>query len=342
MKRVYLMSLGLAGVLLAGSAMGAEPGRYGLFGISYKLNFNVSADFSNIGSFPALSNPGAPLAAPGDVRTYDDGFVGVDNTGNAGNLTTFWGYNNAGQVQGGNIVYSSASSAGGADSLDNDSELQHGVELTYSYPIRTTDWGGWGFEGAFGWMPVNITDSRGVASGVSLLRDAYPLNGVVPPVPPYVGTPAGPGPLLGATPVSSTTIIVPNGMLTTGQRRIDASVFAFKLGPYLDYQLAEHVTFSLSGGLTLAVVDSEFTFTEVNTIVGVGAQTFNGRNRSADVLVGGYASARVAWWLTDNVNIFTGLTYQNIGSFRQQANGRNARLNLGNTVSLDVGMGFSF
>ena len=343
MKRNYVMGLGLAAVALAaGSVQGADqPGRYGRLGISYNLNFNVTASFSNIGAFPALSNPNAPLVNPGDVRTYDDGFVGMDISGNAGNLTTFWGYNNAGQIQGGNLVLSSSSSAGGADSLNNDSKLQHGVELTYSFPIRSADWGGWGFEGAFGWMPVSITDSQAVSSSVTMQVDSYPDNGIVFPVPPFAGTVAGPGPLLGATPATA-FVTVPGGMLTTGQRKIDASVFAFKLGPYLDYNLTDRVTFTLSGGLTLAVVDSEFTYNELNTIGGVGAQAFSGQDRSSDLLVGGYVGARVAWWLTDNVNIFTGVTYQNVGSFSQQANGRNAKLNLGNTIALNVGLGFSF
>lgn len=341
MKRIYLMSLGLAATLLAGSVQGADKGRFGRFGVSYNLNFNVSADFSNIGAFPALSNPTAPLLVPGDMRTYDDGFVGMDISGNAGDLTTFWGFTNPGQVQGGNLVLSSASSAGGADSLNHDTKLQHGIELTYNYQIRGADWGGWGLEGAFGWMPVSITDNQAVASNVLVQTDTYPGNGIVFPVPPFAGTVAGPGPLLGATPVTAFAT-VPGGMITTGQRKIDASVFAFKLGPYLDYNLTERVTLTLSGGLTLALVDSEFTYNELNTIPGVGAQAFSGQDRSCDLLVGGYLGARVAWWLTDNVSIFTGVTYQNVGSFNQQASGRNARLNLGNTVALNVGLGFSF
>lgn len=345
MKHICLFSLGLglAGLLAANSAQGAEPvGRYGRIGISYSLGFNISASFSNLGSFPALSNPNAPLVNPGDVRTYDDGFVGMDNTGNAGGLTSFWGYNNASQVQGGNLVLSSSSSTGGGNSLDNDSKLQHGLEVSYDYQLGAFDWGAWGIEGAFGWMPVNIRDTRAVASTISVQTDVYLGNGIVFPVPPYAGTVAGPGPLLGSTPNSSTIVTVPGGLLTTGQRELDASVFAFKLGPYLDYKLTDHVVLTLSGGLSLAVVDSEFSFTEVNTIVGVGAQTFSGRNRTTDALVGGYASARVAWWLTDNVSVFGGLSYQNVGSFNQQAAGRNAKLDLGSTVFLNAGVGFSF
>jgi len=345
MKRICLLGLGLgmAATLAVNQASGAEPAsRYGRFGISYSLGLNISASFSNIGAFPALSNPNAPLVNPGDARTYDDGFVGMDNTGNAGGLTSFWGYNNAGQVQGGNLVLSSSSSAGGGSSTDNDSKLQHGVELTYNYQIGAFDWGAWGLEGAFGWMPVNIKDSRAASSTVSIQQDTYPGNGIVFPVPPFAGTVAGPGPLLGSSPNSSTIITVPGGLLTTGQREIDASVFAFKLGPYLDYNLSEHVVLTLSGGLALAIVDSEFTFTEVNTIAGVGTQAFSGRNRTADLLVGGYVGARVAWWLTDNVSVFGGLSYQNIGSFNQSASGRNAKLDLGGTVLVNAGVGFSF
>jgi hypothetical protein len=345
MKSICLLGLGLglASTVAVDQAIGAEPaGRYGRFGISYSLGMNISGSFSNIGSFPALSNPNAALVNPGDVRTYDDGFVGMDNTGNAGGLTSFWGYNNAGQVQGGNLVLSSSSSAGGGDSLDNDTKLQHGLELTYSYQLGAFDWGAWGFEGAFGWMPVNIKDNRAVTSSISVQQDVYPGNGIVFPVPPFTGTVAGPGPLLGANPNSSTIITVPGGLLTTGQREIDASIFAFKLGPYLDYNLSERVVLTLGAGLTLAVVDSEFSFTEVNTIAGVGTQAFSGSNRTADLLVGGYVGARVAWWLTDNVSVFGGLSYQNIGSFNQSAAGRNARLDLGSTIQVNAGVGFSF
>jgi hypothetical protein len=345
MKHICLLGIGLgmAASLATNQASGAEPeSRYGRFGISYSLGFNVSASFSNIGAFPALSNPNAPLVNPGDIRPYDDGFIGVDNAGNVAGQTSFWGFTNPAQVQGGNLVLSSASSLGGGSSVDNDTKLQHGVELTYNHQLGAFDWGAWGLEGALGWMPVNITDGRAASSSISIQMDTYPGNGIVFPVPPFTGDPAGPGPLIGDAPIGSTVVTVPGGLLTTGQRKIDASVFAFKLGPYLDYNLAKHVVLTLSGGLSLAVVDSEFTFTEVNTIAGVGTQAFSGRNRTADLLVGGYLSARVGWWLTENVSIFGGLTYQNVGSFTQQAGGRNAKLDLGSTVFLNAGVGFSF
>jgi len=337
MKRIYLMSLGLAATLVAGSAQGADKGRFGHFRVSYSLNFNVSADFSSVGGAVPGPSPTAPLVAPGDVQLFDDGFIGMDISGNAGGLTTFWGYNNASQVVGGALQLSSTAGATGLSSSNIDAGLTHGVDLTYCFQLKGWDSGGWGFEAGFGWMPVGITDGQTVSGPLTVA--IIPLGGMVPPVPPYTGTVAGPGPLLDTT---TGTVTIPNGTLISGNRDIDATVWAFHFGPYLDYNLSEHVSLTLAGGLSLALVDSEFTFNEIKTpVIGTPATT-SGQNRSSDLLVGGYLSARVAWWLTDNVNLFTGVTYQNVGSFDQQANGRNARLNLGGTVALNVGLGFSF
>ncbi|MCD6049215.1 MAG: hypothetical protein K0Q55_618, partial [Verrucomicrobia bacterium] len=260
MKRVYLMCLGLAATLAAGSAEAADQGRFGHFRISYSLNFNVSADFSNIGGSAPGPSPFTPLLAPGDIQQYDDGFIGMDISGNAGGLTTFWGYNNASQIVGGTLQLSSTAAAAGLSSANNDSELHHGVDLTYAYQLKSWDSGGWGLEGSFGWMPVGITDSQPVTGPFTGL--IVPLGGMIPPVPPYAGTVAGPGPLLSATGVPFT---IPNGTIISGSRDIDASIFAFRFGPYLDYKLGERVSLTLAGGLSLAVVDSEFTFNELRT-----------------------------------------------------------------------------
>ncbi|HEY1170843.1 MAG TPA: hypothetical protein VGH19_05680 [Verrucomicrobiae bacterium] len=337
MKRIHLMSLGLAGVLMAGSAQAQDKGSFGRFGISYNLNFNVAAEFSGIGGAGPGLNPGlVPLVNPGDIQQFDDGFIGMDASGNAGGLTTFWGYNNASQIVGGNLQLSSTALAAGLSTQRSDSDLQHGVDLTYSYQLKSWEKGGWGLEGAFGWMPVGITDSQAVAGNLVVAN--IPL-GFVPPVAPFTGTVAGPGPLLDTT---TGTVIIPGGAIITGNRDIDASVFAFRFGPYLDYNLSERVSLTLSGGLSLAVVDSEFTFNELKTPIIGTPSTTTGNDRSSDLLVGGYLSARVAYWFTDNMNVFTGITYQNVGSFSQTASGRKATLDLGKTISLNVGLGFSF
>jgi len=60
--------------------------------LGYRVGFNISAKFRNLGSAPLANNPSVT------GLSYQDGFVGTDNTGNAGGLTSFWGYENANQV----------------------------------------------------------------------------------------------------------------------------------------------------------------------------------------------------------------------------------------------------
>src|SRR5580692_989632 len=98
----------LAGVLLPVSAAFAQlnddtdrPTQR--FGLSYRAGFNITADFRNLGGFPASSSPG-PATGGGIDRIYDDGYVRVDSSGNAGGQTWFWGYKNASQIPGNDTV----------------------------------------------------------------------------------------------------------------------------------------------------------------------------------------------------------------------------------------------
>jgi len=56
----------------------------------------------------AQSDPG-PATGGGINRSYDDGFVYVDSTGDAFGYTSFWGYQNSSQVQGSFLLFQSES-----------------------------------------------------------------------------------------------------------------------------------------------------------------------------------------------------------------------------------------
>ena len=98
------------------------------FGARFGMNFK--ADFRN--SAPA--NPGPPgvnigPVAAGADHTYDDGYVLVDSSGNAGGLTWNWGYRKAGQVVGDTMQFHSAVSSVPAPSAINNvtGDPQYGV-----------------------------------------------------------------------------------------------------------------------------------------------------------------------------------------------------------------------
>ena len=68
------------------------------------VGFNLKAQFSMNGVFPMSSgDPG--IAGGGQNHEYDDGYVRRDATGNDGDLTWNWGYESAGQVQGGRLYF---------------------------------------------------------------------------------------------------------------------------------------------------------------------------------------------------------------------------------------------
>src|SRR5437773_9492153 len=78
-----------------------SPDRYSA---SLRMGFNITADFKNLGSFPAQGHlvpiPGQglvlePSSPNGDAAgnlTYEDGYVWKDSSGNALGYSRYWGY----------------------------------------------------------------------------------------------------------------------------------------------------------------------------------------------------------------------------------------------------------
>ena len=67
------------------------------FRLGALVGVNIDAEFKMSGQFSVSgSQPGTP-GQPGVDHIYDDGYVRVDETGNAQGLTSYWGYNNASQ-----------------------------------------------------------------------------------------------------------------------------------------------------------------------------------------------------------------------------------------------------
>src|SRR4051794_34975359 len=122
MNRILISTtLGLAAVTplaLPGADFPDDPNRISL-GARFGMNFK--ADFHNNASV----NPG-PLAT-GANHAYNDGYVLVDSSGNAGGMTWNWGYQNPGQVVGDSLQFhaidSSVSSATSANHVTDDPQF---------------------------------------------------------------------------------------------------------------------------------------------------------------------------------------------------------------------------
>jgi len=286
---------------------------------------------------------GAGRHFPSLNRTYDDGYNHIDVSGNFGRQTWNWGYDNASQTPPGLdvVVMNSSSSPATGTSSHREGDPQLGFELTYNRQLGLLGKCAWGLELAFNFTDVEIRDANAVFAPVNRIADAYALDGIVPPVPGYRGTFNGPGALISDDP-ARTRLVLPNGAEITGWRTLNASVYGLRVGPYLDVPLCSRATLSLSAGLAVAYVDSDFRFAEDVMISGVGTETHTGAGNRHDTLFGGYVGGQISVAVCRHATVFAGAQYQNVGTFRQTVGGKTAALDLGQSIFMTVGLGVSF
>ena len=312
---------------LAASAQDAPWPDRNRVGLSYRMGFDASVDFRSLGSAPLANNPSVT------GRSYDNGFVGTDDTGNAGGLTSYWGYQNAGQVTDGDEFLLLRGSDPGVLGSNLEDSPFHGFELSYARELLRYRHVRLGIEAAFNAASLSIDQQTTPAAGM-LVVDAFPL-GYSPPEAPFTGTPnAGPfTPLLGTTPV---------GLPVTVASRFETFLSGVHLGPYVDVPLGKWVQLTLSGGVALTRVDAEYRYTETcvapdGTIATSGAQASD-----TSWELGGYVGLTGWLRLQDDMNLFTGVQYRASGSFTLTAGDRQAELDLGSSVYWTLGLGFSF
>jgi hypothetical protein len=316
--------------------------------VSYRMGLNITADFKKLGGLAALSNPGPATGGAVD-RTYDNGYNLIDVTGNNHgpgfeDTTWNWGYSDASSVQGNNLVFSSSSSPATAVSRDNSDDPQHGVEIGYGRELFQR--GNWrfGLEGGLGYTRLSIQDSRRLIATVNRITDTFSIPaGVVMPPAPYAGTFNGPGAVIGSQPlqrVSSVTNSIQNTI--TGSRSLEAHVFNLRVGPYAEVPLNDRFSLLFSGGLYLALGDMRFRFRETVTIPGTGTVTRSGSGSETDFLVGGYIGGSIQYALTEDVGLFVGAQFQSAGRAVSKTQGKEAILNVGESMVVSIGASYSF
>lgn len=326
---LVLAACGLTTTVRAGD----QDDFWGRFNLSYQAAFNFSAHFSGVGGYPPPAN--------GASGVYNDGFVGVDSTGNAGGLTTYWGFNNDNQVVGNDVVmhrYQSATVSTG----DMDPGVQHGFELSYQQAIGGGQHWTWGVEAALNWMDISFTDSRPLTGALQTTTDAYSLNGSIAPLAPYTGPYDGSGPLLSTTPDSHSVSTQLNAASITGDRNIDADLFGFRVGPYAEFPLGKYFSVALSGGLSLGLIRSDFSYHENVVISGLPTYVHSGSGSDWGALVGGYLRAQGNVRLSDHWSLLGGVEWNDLGTYNQRVGTETAHLDLSTGIYISVGASYRF
>ena len=319
---------------------------------SGSLLLNVSAKFRGHPADYVLTNPNA--GGSGAVN-YDNGYVGKDISGSS-TLSTYWGYQNAGQVvtSGGNATglnYQSTTLNPGQTSPSANADLTAGGEVQLRRALVSTGGGKLGVELGFSYHHADIKDAgsydaSGLRTSTTYATSApYDLN-LFPPAG-YQGPYNGSGPLINPTGTTGAATAAPNAVLVSGTRQVDADLFGFRLGPYFEYPLCDSFKVAASAGGLLMVVNDQANWTEsvaVNTAASsgywIGRSSVSGD--SLGVTGGFYVGVDAAWKFADYWSLVGGVKWLDAGTYTQKLGAGQVVLDLSQAVTFNLGLSYSF
>lgn len=312
------------------------------FRLGLQLAFNIHSEFSLDGLVSIGSGDPGATGVPGVNHFYDDGYVRVDNTGNAGGVTSFWGYDNASQYDPltGTLVYKNTRGFAAQNDIDVDSGATFGFELAYGGKIY--DWRrvrlGWEF--GYGLLPLSLEDSSALPATFLRVVQSFQTGGIVLPTAPYQGGPSGLGPVIPDIATGLEPEII-NGELT-GSRELDVTLHSFRLGPTLFWRF--HRRWAVTGGVgpALGLLNGGYRYNEVFLFDDGTSAANSGDFDQTIFLFGGYASATVLFRVVANADLYLSAQFLSLGDAQYGGGGRRATLDLGRTVMTSIGINWPF
>jgi hypothetical protein len=296
------------------------------------VGMNISANFSMNGTFGVSGNNPAQ-------GIFDDGYVRVDNTGDVGGGTTYWGYENASQLNGTTLAMHAATSFSANSNSKADGGAFPGFELAYGDNLSSWKHARVGWEAGFGLLPINITDNSPMSAAVDQSTYTFNVGNVVIPQAPYFGNPSGSSVVIPDT-ASATNQTLTAGTVT-GTHALNVMLYTLRLGPTLDWDLSKHVGLSLGAGPAVGIVSGDYKYNEVITASGVSANN-SGRIGGTDFVYGGYVNAMVMYHVVDHGDIYAGVQFMPMSNATISGGGREGQLNLEGQLYFSVGLNCPF
>ena len=327
--------------------------------LSLRYGMNIKGRFKGASAGPNAAFP-MPAASSrrtpnGDAYNYDNGYVLTDISGDAGNMSWYWGYDNSSQVNFANntIAFDRSTVAGVPNVGDSgDSDLSHlGAELAYSRELGTKE--NWhhlhyGLELAVNWMPFTLNNQNHFGISRYQITDTYGYTpGTTPPgynVPaelPYQGTFEGPNFVINVPPVSSVMTALPSADFIV-QQHFDANLWGFRLGPYVEMPLSKRWSLRLSGGLAVGLLDGDASWRETLAVPGRAAITRTGGGSDQELLWGYYIGLQAAYQFNNRWGLEAVVQLQDLGVYDHNFGGRGVELDLSKAVFVHAGISFSF
>lgn len=304
------------------------------FSLGARIGMNFDAKFQT-----TRPQPGPPTG--GVDHTYDNGYVRVDSSGNAGDLTWNWGYDNASQLVGNMVQFHRIDSPILPSSISKSSDdAYYGLELVYQRLAGTfMSGGGWGFEAAFSYQDIDIQDKRSAFGPGRVIMDSFVLNGILPPNAPYRGKFNGPGPVISDIPIRDIGI---DNVSLASDHHLQGQMFGFRFGPFIEWNFSRRFSVALSGGLSLAPALIDYEFEESISTTGFAQVERNGSTSKTDLLYGNYVGGVVRFQITEQWGVYAGAQYETLNEWEARVNNRTATLDPGSTFYGVAGVTFRF
>ncbi len=301
------------------------------------VGLNIKADFKTTGTFK-INHP---------AGVFDDGYVRVDETGNDGGLTSFWGYNRSSQISGQTLTMHDTTSFSslGTASTRSDSAPLPGLELAYGGNFWY--WGrmriGWDF--GFGLLPINISVNRSTQGNVTqsvFTFDTSDMLGGVPPAGyrgPFKEPPGSVSPFFLASDPTSTNTATSTGTIT-GSHTLDVMLYTLRLGPSVYWDFNRYLGMSVGAGPAVGIVSGDLKFDEFITTPSTAHNT--GKVSGTSMVYGGYVNVSLMYHVLRNGDLYISAQYMPLGSASIGGQGREGRLDLSGQVYISAGINWPF
>jgi len=353
-------------LVLAGAAASAQqtqpsqPGDYiyldstNRLTLSMRYGLNISSKFKGIGNaYTTGSLYGRSRTTPdGDPYNYDNGYVLPDSTGNGSGFTSYWGYDNASQVNAAgfpaNTIAFDRTQAAAPTPASGDRSQLPGIELTYDHQWGVKeDWHHlrYGWEAAANYMKISMQSDSSSLVDLVTTTTAYSYQGASPPAAPYQGPFAGSGFVLDVPPIYPTTSGAPVVTATapfTSHDEFTGHLFGFRLGPYLELPVSERIDVRLGAGVAAGLVYSTDHWKETLTLPSSLTISAAGGGNGLDLLWGGYAGLDASYQFSDHWGLDIGAQFQDLGVFNHSYQGRQVQLDLSRSLFIEAGISYTF
>ena len=308
------------------------------FKLSIKQGLNTKATFSGIGGHYNASQPGL------SGGKYDDGYVGVDSSGNAGNMTWNWGYNNASQVDSvNNTIAMNRATIGTSPSASQDFNTT-GFELQFNRQLDNKEDWHYGLESAVNYTPMSQTSDTKANGILTHNQDLYGYTaGTTPPDAGYAGSANNAGFLINVPGAAQTPTT--EAVTILSHDNFNANLFGIRLGPYISLPFGKKHEFNVnaSGGLAAGVLALNYDWHQqvVNSSGNILGSTHGGGNDAA-LMYGYYLGLNLDYQIGKHWGVSGGVQYQDLGKYEHNFQGRNLSIDLSQSIYFLLGVTYSF